>query len=70
MCICTCTHASADQTEPQHLKAILFVQAAELLGHLPQVKVLPVEADEAHMRAAKSAVKQTRLTIPGLPYSA
>lgn len=46
------------------------LQAAELFGYLPQVKILPVEADEAHMKAAKAAVKQGRQILPSLPYSA
>ncbi|KAL3146106.1 hypothetical protein ABBQ38_015455 [Trebouxia sp. C0009 RCD-2024] len=45
-------------------------QAAELLGCQPGVKVLSVEADEAHMKAAKTAVKQSRQILPQLPYSA
>ena len=46
------------------------VQAAELLGCQARVEVLSVEADEAHIQAAKSTVKRGRNIIPQLPYSA
>jgi len=46
------------------------LQAAQMLGHTPQVKVLPVEADEAHIVSAKKAVEQTRSAFSMLPYSA
>ena len=45
------------------------MQAATLLGFEPEVAVLPVEADEAHMAAAKGVVKQTRQTFSSIPYS-
>ncbi|DBA90704.1 TPA: hypothetical protein ACH3X1_003920 [Trebouxia sp. C0004] len=45
-------------------------QAAQMLNHTPQVKVLPVEADEAHIVSAKKAVKQARSAFSMLPYSA
>ncbi|KAA6416615.1 MAG: hypothetical protein FRX49_11820 [Trebouxia sp. A1-2] len=45
-------------------------QAAQMLSHTPQVKVLPVEADEAHIVSAKQAVKQTRSAFSMMPYSA
>ena len=47
----------------------LSVQAAELLGHKPQVAVLPVEADEPHVAAAKNAVKQPRQAFPAVDSS-
>ena len=45
------------------------MQAAALLGFEPKVAVLPVEADEAHMAAAKGFVKQARQTFSSIPYS-
>ncbi len=47
-----------------------LMQAAEMLHHNPCVKVIPVEADEAHMTAAKATVKQSRKLFSMLPYSA
>lgn len=64
---CKCRCASNAQAS---YSSCLVLQAAELLGCQPGVKVLSVEADEAHMKAAKTAVKQSRQILPQLPYSA
>ena len=52
------------------VKSVSDVQAAKLLGCQPKVEILSVEADEAHVKAAKSTVKQGRSILPQLPYSA
>lgn len=40
------------------------LQAAQQLGHAPTIPVIPVEADESHMAAAKSAARFVRNSIP------
>ena len=46
------------------------MQAARVLQHNAQAKVLRVEADEVHVMVAKQTVRQIRDAVSILPYSA